>query len=207
LLSFLYSILVQLSFRSAREFESNPGFGNAAHHRRLFFRASEVRSARHGGSDALTVVPGGRGAIATHYGEMAFSSEHINVPGDAQTSVYTLSGVTIGATTEELFLNSATERITIAADRALSIDILVVAKAGNGQSAGYAIRGVIKNVTGTVSFVGTPTVTVLGEDVAAWNVTVEADDTNDALVVKATGSGIVTTIHWVAAVRTAEAQF
>jgi hypothetical protein len=45
---------------------------------------------------------------------------------------------------------------------------------------------------------------VLGEDDSAWDATVEADNTNDALVIKVTGSASAT-IRWVATVRTTEA--
>ncbi|HJZ69336.1 MAG TPA: hypothetical protein VKF81_14530 [Blastocatellia bacterium] len=47
---------------------------------------------------------------------------------------------------------------------------------------------------------------VLGANDPFWDVNVEADDTNDALVIKATGVGS-TTIRWVATVRTVEVQF
>jgi hypothetical protein len=73
-----------------------------------------------------------------------------------------------------------------------------------GLSAGYHVRGVIENDAGATSFIGVPTVTPLGEDVGAWDVTVEADNTNDALAIKVTGAA-ATSIRWVAVVRTAEA--
>ena len=75
-----------------------------------------------------------------------------------------------------------------------------------GAGSGYAIpqiQGVIENVGGTTSFIGSPTVTELGEDNAAWGVAVEADDGNDALVIKVTGASAVW-IRWVASVRTVE---
>ncbi len=81
--------------------------------------------------------------------------------------------------------------------------ILVVARSSSHASAGYHIRGVVENTGGATAFVGTPAVTPLGEEVAAWNVAVEADDTHDGLVIKVTGAA-GTTIRWVATVRTAE---
>ncbi|QLQ04768.1 MAG: hypothetical protein HZY76_00750 [Anaerolineae bacterium] len=60
----------------------------------------------------------------------------------------------------------------------------------------------IRNIGGVTSFVGTPVKTVLGENVAGWDVQVETDDAL-ALVVKVQGSS-GTTIRWVASVRTVE---
>ena len=84
-----------------------------------------------------------------------------------------------------------------------AFDILVVARSSTGQSAGYHIQGLIENVGGTTSFIGTPSVTTLGEDVASWNAIAAFDDTNDALIIKVIGAG-GGTIRWVATVRTAE---
>ena len=85
----------------------------------------------------------------------------------------------------------------------MTFDILVVARSDGGASAGYRVEGVVENVGGATGFIGTPTVTTLGEDVAAWDVAVQADDTNDALVINVTGAA-ATNIGWVATVRTAE---
>ena len=157
-------------------------------------------------SGSRSVVPGGERATATHYGEMAFASGRFSADGDAQTSVYTLRRVTSNATPTELFLDNLSQRITLASDRAVSFDILVTANTAAGQVAGYQIRGVIKNIGGTTTFVGAPVVTILGEDNAAWNVFVDDDNTNDALVIRVAGAA-ATTIRWLAAVRTAELSF
>lgn len=150
-------------------------------------------------------VPGGIDASATHYGEMAYASGRFATAGDAQTSTYVLRRTTSNATATELFLDGSSARITLATDRAMTFDILIVGRSDiQGLSGGYHIRGVIERTdSGTTQFVGSPTVIALGEDDATWNVTVEADNTNDALVVKVTGSAS-DTVRWVATVRTAE---
>ena len=66
-----------------------------------------------------------------------------------------------------------------------------------------ASRASSRTTLATTGFIGAPTVTTLGEDVAAWNVVVQADNGNDTLVIQATGAA-GTTIRWVATVRTAE---
>ena len=48
--------------------------------------------------------------------------------------------------------------------------------------------------------------TTVGEDVAGWDATVEADDVNGALAIKVTGTAGIT-IRWVATVRTTEVTY
>ena len=65
------------------------------------------------------------------------------------------------------------------------------------------MEGVIYNNGGTTALVGTPTITVLGEDTAAWDVTISADDTNDALDIQVIGENSKT-IRWVGTIRMAQ---
>lgn len=151
-----------------------------------------------------STVPGGYQAIASHFGEMAYSSGMFANFGDAQSSLYVLRGLTTSAGLSELFLNGSNQRMTIPNNTAWTFDILVVGRHGaTNSTAGYRVVGVIENVGGVVTFIGTPTVSTLGEDVAAWSVVMTADNTNDALVISASGT-VATTIRWVAVVRTAQ---
>jgi hypothetical protein len=136
---------------------------------------------------------------------MANSSGIFASEGDAQTSVFLLRNITTNATQTDLSLDGTSARLIVAAGRTMTFDILVTARSTSpvGQSAGYRAFGVIENVGGTTGFVGAPTVTTLGEDNAAWDVTVQADNTSAALAIKVTGVA-ATTIRWVAVVRTAE---
>jgi hypothetical protein len=157
-------------------------------------------------SGSNATVPGGRSAAASHYGEMAYASGPFTATGDAQTSLYVLRQETNDTTLTELFLDGGgfDRRITLAADRVLTFDILIVGAHRFGDNAaGYQLTGVIKNIGGITNFVGTPTKTVLAESVIAWDAQVVADDTNDALVIQVTGSN-GNTIRWVASVRTVE---
>jgi hypothetical protein len=153
-------------------------------------------------------VPGGINGNASHYGQMAYSSGGFTAIGDAQTSLYVARRSTTNGTPTELFLDGSSARMTIATNATWTFDALVVARGGiNGtNSAGYRIVGVIKNNAGNTAFIGTPTVTTLGEDVAAWNATAVADNTNDALVLQVTGS-TNTTVRWVGSVRTTEVAY
>lgn len=169
--------------------------------------ASGSRSTIPGGSENTALgkfsLAAGAQAQASLYGQMAFASGQFASVGDAQTSVYVLRNTTTSDTPKELFLDGSSERLTIGSDRTVTFDILVAARSDGGASAGYRIRGVIENTGGNTGFVGTPTVETLGEEVASWDVAVQADDANDALVVQVTGAAD-TMIRWVATARTAE---
>jgi hypothetical protein len=127
------------------------------------------------------------------------------VAGDAQGSFYVLRGTSQDDTPTELFLDgdAASQRLTVANNRVVTFDILVVARSQAGFSAGYAVQGVIENYLGVTSFVGVPVITTLGELVPAWDLTVAADDVNEALVIQVS-SGVGEVTRWVATVRTAE---
>ena len=142
-------------------------------------------------------------AAATHYGEMAYASGGFVAIGDAQASVYVMRDTTTDATMTELFLNGTNERLTIASNRAMAFDILIVARSDDNSSAGYRITGVIERDGGTTHFVGSPDVTTLGENVVTWDAAVIAYDSHDALGILVTGAN-ATTIRWVASVRTTE---
>jgi hypothetical protein len=148
-------------------------------------------------------VPGGAGAQATHFGEFAYASGLFNTPGDAQTSVYVLRNSVSGSNSSELFLDGATQRLTLADNRTVTFDILVVGRSTFGTSAGYQFRGVIKKYSGTTSIVGGVSKTTIAEDDAAWDANVTADNANSALKITVTGSGLLAS-YWVASVRTVE---
>jgi hypothetical protein len=157
-------------------------------------------------SGQYATVPGGVNAAATHYGEMAYASGAFAAAGDAQASVYVLRReLTMNAGDwHDLFLdgNGTSQRLTIASGRTVTFDILISGRTAAGESAGYHIQGVVENVVGTTALVGTPTVTVLGEDDLAWDVRVIVNDANDTLLPQVQGNG--ETIRWVATVHTAE---
>lgn len=151
-------------------------------------------------------IPGGYAAKALSDGQMAYASGLFVSTGDAQTSVYVARNTSTNATPIDLFLGGGFSRINVPANSTWTYDILVTGRTAGGSSAGYQIRGVIENNAGTTALVGSPTVTVLAEDVAAWDATVVADNSFDTLVVRVTGAA-ATTVRWVASVRTVEVTF
>jgi hypothetical protein len=151
-----------------------------------------------------STVPGGAGARAQEHGQMAYASGSFSQVGDAQSSLFVLRQTTTDGATNELFLDGSAARMYLSSPgRTWVFDILVTARSSTGNSAGYRIQGVIENVAGTVAFVGTPTTTTLGEDVASWHAFVAALDPPGALAIKVMGSA-GQTVRWVASVRTAE---
>jgi hypothetical protein len=153
---------------------------------------------------AFAVIPGGAGAQADMRGQMAFSSGQFRVPGDAQTSVFVLKRLTTNDAPVELTLVS-TNIMRLRPQSRWAFDALVTAGTTNGLTAGFHLRGVIKNLGGVTTLVGAPAFTALGGDAGTegWTIAAEADDARDALILRATG-GAGQSIRWVATVRTAE---
>ena len=124
--------------------------------------------------------------------------------GPAGPSGTTLSGTTANNTQTEIFVDGvASSRMTIATNTTLMFSAMVAARSAT-ESAGYKIEGVIKNDGGTTSLVGTAVKTVFAEEDTAWDITVEADDTNDALVFKVTGDS-ADSVVWEVTVNKTEA--
>ena len=100
--------------------------------------------------------------------------------------------------------NSAAGTVTIRNGHAVTLnvspgfEIAALEIDADDESAAYMIEGAIDNNAGTTALVGTITKTAW-EDQAAWDATAEADNTNDALVIKVTGEASKT-IRWVAKV-------
>lgn len=111
-----------------------------------------------------------------------------------------------GTSLNELFLDGDSARLTLEDGRTLTFDALIVGRSSGGESAGYWAYGVIERVGSTTAIVGTATVLTLGEDDTSWSVTVDADDTNEALRIRIQG-GTGDAVRWVATVRTAEVSY
>ncbi|GAB4406571.1 MAG: hypothetical protein Kow00123_19230 [Anaerolineales bacterium] len=147
-------------------------------------------------------IPGGSGALADHVGQWAYASGTFAAVGDAQAGLFVLRNTSVGNAWTDLYLDGSSVWITVASGRTISFQIVVAGRSNGGESAGYRIQGVVENVAGTTALVGTPVVTILGEDDAAWDARVTADTREDALRVQVRGNG--ETIRWVATVQTAE---
>lgn len=142
-------------------------------------------------------IVSGRDGSATQYGEQAHASGRFTTDGDAQRSEFVMRNSTTDATQTELYLNGSSTRLSIASTRCWKFTVDVIGyNVTDGNANGYNIQGTIKNIAGTTSLIGTNT-TVEQEDDAGFACVVEADNTNDALVVKVTGAASKT-VRWVA---------
>jgi len=121
---------------------------------------------------------------------------------DSSSASTTLSGTTSNNTQTEIFVGGVlNSRMVLASNTTWMFSAMVAARSAT-ESAGYKIEGVIKNDGGTTSLVGTAVKTVFAEEDATWDITVEADDTNDALVFKVTGDSADSVIWEVTANKT-----
>lgn len=153
---------------------------------------------------ASYAIAHGRQAVASHYGQSAHGGTRFSADGDAQASRFVVKASTTNNTQTEMLLGDSS-RLTMANDTTWTFDALITARRtdADNESAGYRIIGVIDNNANTVALVGSVTVTTIGEDTSAWDVTAQADNTNKALVFKVTGEN-AKTIRWVGHVQTVE---
>ena len=155
-----------------------------------------------GGANATTRGLFGRGSVAAgrfvmtgdaQWGMMVMRRQTT----DATATVLTSDGGTPGTGNQVILPNECT--------CLFRVDVVARRTDADNESAGFAFQGVIdRNAgAGTVALVGTPTKTVLAEDVAAWDANVTADVTNGGLAVTVTGEA-AKTINWVAVARLVE---
>ena len=156
------------------------------------------------------IVIANAGGKSHNYGQRVFSNGRFGTNGDAQTINYSLRAYTTDATTttlrttsssSDMFSTTPSGYAKIPSNSLATFQALVSAKRQDtlGDVAGYKIEGVIFNNGGTTSIKGTPTVTVLHEDDATWDVAIAADDTNDSLEINVTGAA-GKSIRWLAEV-------
>lgn len=88
-----------------------------------------------------------------------------------------------------------------------TFDILVAARRtdATGGGAGYRFTGVLRKDTtaGSLTFIGTPSKSIMGETNTAWDVALTADTTNGSIKLNVTGEA-AKTIRWVATIQTTE---
>lgn len=167
--------------------------------------ASSLNSSVGGGavntaSATASHVTGGIYAIASRYGERSHAAGGFSAtPGTAQHIELISRNTTNNTTPTIMYIDGAASLITVASGTSLSAIINISGIEDDGTEAAHYVRKVmIKNVGGTTSLVGA--VQTIGTDVetsAGLDVTITADNTNDALDIKVTGLAS-TNMKWVA---------
>ena len=133
------------------------------------------------------------------YGGHARSGDHLATSKQHAEDVQ-WTGQTTTATATELFLHGVSpNRCTVLASSAIMFSGSAVAKeAATGDTKAWTFQGCIKrDAANNTVLVGAVTSTVIAEDTgaAAWILTIEADDTNEAIKVTVTGEASHT-IDW-----------
>lgn len=145
-------------------------------------------------------------------GACSYAAGMFYVRGDAQRVQYVLRKQTTNATPRRLAAdgtNSSSQyQITLPNNGANAFSGSVVARSSTGDLvSAWEFKGAIKRgaSAGTTALVGTPTVTLLGQDAgaSAWAFAITADTTTGCIAFTATGAA-ATSIQWVAEVSTAE---
>lgn len=114
--------------------------------------------------------------------------------------IQTLSKTTSDDTPTELFLDGISTRLVIASNKMWSLRVLVSGRRTDiiGDSVTFDFRGSLKNVGGTVTLPGFITEIIDRTD-ANFNITIQADDTNDSLKITVVGA-IGKAMSWKASV-------
>lgn len=171
--------------------------------------AYSIFSAIAGGRDnriesQASLAAGHGGYVPFTNGGFVFGGAPFATVGDAQSTVYVIKAVT-NSTTPTAIMASMGSQIFIPLDTTWAFKCLIVARnvGSNTESAAYEVTGCIDRAdTGATALVGTPTVTVIAEDVAAWNVTVAANNSG-FLEISCVGES-TKTIRWVGRLELAE---
>ena len=137
---------------------------------------------------------------------VAFTTGKVSIGNTTNSSInhtmYILYGTTTDSTLTELFLDDVNSRITLDNNTTMMFEADIVGRDSTGaKHCAFKLSGVIDNTNGSTILINNVSETIVAETVEAWSAVAQADDTNDALVIKVTGEG-ATTIKWTAFVKT-----
>jgi len=134
----------------------------------------------------------------------SFNANGFSTSTDAINRNYLLRGTTTSNTEAELFLFNG-NRIPVSTNTTIfyTADIVARRTDATNESAGFYIKGVVDDFSGTVADVGDLYEVVVAEDDANILVDARADDTNNSINIYVTGAN-GKTIRWTALVRTVE---
>jgi hypothetical protein len=153
-----------------------------------------------------SVIPGGtNGSVKTRKGAIVYSSNRFTANGDSQWCMQGIRTETYDAVAKNLTQDSggtfdATNNIVLDNNSVVSFTGFVQARQNTtGDSSVWKVEGAIKRVANAASTIllGTPTVTLVGQDAgaAAWVLALTADTTAGGLKLTVTGEA-AKTIRW-----------
>ncbi len=142
-----------------------------------------------------------KGAVYGHGSALlGIAVRYVGGSGKTAWGVVGWTGSTTTATATELYLlGDSSYRCTVLANSSIKFSVDIIARDDtNNASKAWEIRGLIqRDGSSNTSLVGPVTKTTIADSGVGWDVTVDADDTNDALRVTVTGAAS-TTIRWFA---------
>lgn len=151
----------------------------------------------------------GSQSLSRHQGAQVFANGRFGSTGDAQAGMYMLRTHTTTSAFTEAFLDGTggTKRLILPDDSTWTFTATITGHrtdVGDGH-AGYKVQGVVYRGSGanTISFQGTPTVTVLAESDPSWDINIGTDTINGSLKVEVRGqTGKI--IRWAVLIETLE---
>jgi hypothetical protein len=152
--------------------------------------------------NSSTAIACGRNALATNTGQFSQGGQQFAAQGDAQSSVFVIKVQTTDAASTTMTSMGSTPVVPLDTTWAFKCMIAARNTASDAESAAYEVTGCVSRAAGgTMRIVGTPTVTTVAEDVAAWNVAVAVG--GSTLQFNVTGEA-GKTIRWVGRLELAE---
>ena len=137
--------------------------------------------------------------------DSVFSSGTLTVENGESTfasyKLYVLYNTTTDNTPTELFLDGTSTRITLTDDTTMMFEADIVGRESTGADhCAFRLQGVIDKTNATTVIINTVNETVVAQTDDVWEVSVTADDINDAIAVTVTGNN--DTIRWTGFVKT-----
>lgn len=122
------------------------------------------------------------------YGEVVKTADGSGSPKYLKSEVQWF-GQTNGSAQTEIFLNGSNQRCVIISQSSITFTILLTARNNSlNKTKSWKIEGSIqRNSSNYTSLVGSINKTIIADSGTNWDVSVEADDSNEALVIKVSG--------------------
>ena len=162
----------------------------------VFFKLSGTQAiyfdgGSNGGSGSSEDSVFSQGTLTVENGASTFASYKLHV----------LYNTTTDNTPTELFSDGASTRITLTDDTTMMFEADIVGRESTGADhCAFRLQGVIDKTNATTVIINTVNETVVAQTDDVWEVSVTADDINDAIAVTVTGNN--DTIRWTGFVKT-----
>lgn len=130
------------------------------------------------------------------FGEVVKTADSSGTPKYLKSEIQWF-GETNGSSQTEIFLNGSNQRCIILAQSSVTFFILVTARSNSqNKSKAWKLEGCIqRDSSNNTALIGSVSKTIISDSGVGWDVTISADDTNEALVIRVSGE-VGLTIRW-----------